>query len=87
MCLAGTVCLTALNLASSLSLELEHPHSFAVAETVFTGCPSSAYLLASRLCALWLCQGDEVVWEILLKANTSFKIHIKSDTGKKMVAF
>lgn len=75
MCLEGIVFLPAPNLASSRSLELEHPHSFAVAKTVFTGRPSSAYLPASRLCALRLCRGDEVVWEILLKANTSFKIH------------
>lgn len=74
MCLEGTVFLTALNLVSYLSLRLEHPHNFAVAKTVFMGRPS-AYLPASRLCALCLCRGDEVVWEILLKANTSFKIH------------
>lgn len=35
MCLEGTVFLTALNLASCLSLELEHPHNFA--KTVFIG--------------------------------------------------
>lgn len=75
MRLEGTVFLTALNLISYLSLRLEHPRNFAVAKTVFMGRPSSAYLPASRLCALRLCRGDEVVWEIRLKANTSFKIH------------
>lgn len=74
MCLEGAVFFTAFNLASSLPLKLEHPCNFAVAKTVFPGRPS-AYLLASRLRALRLCRGDEVVWEILLKANTSFKIH------------